>query len=120
MRALPILLEPRSVFLGRRESADSYSYLGCGVGVNLTDTNLLFDLGVLMRKTKTTLAQIAAIAMLSVGAIALSSATVGAAVDLSQSDLSSIANAVDGAIASAKAGLPAGATEAQINAAVAA
>ena len=73
-----------------------------------------------MRKTKTTLAQIAAIAMLSVGAIALSSATVGAAVDLSQSDLSSIANAVDGAIASAKAGLPAGATEAQINAAVAA
>ena len=73
-----------------------------------------------MRKTKTTLAQVAAIAMLSVGAFALSSATVGAAVDLSQSDLSSISNAVDGAIASAKAGLPAGATEAQINAAVAA
>jgi hypothetical protein len=73
-----------------------------------------------MRKNKTTLAQFAAIAMLSVGAVALSSASVGAAVDLSQSDLSSIANAVDGAIASAKAGLPAGATQAQINAAVAA
>jgi hypothetical protein len=81
---------------------------------------LSFDLGVLMKKTRTTLSQIAGIAMLSVVAMALSSATVGAAVDLSQSDLSNIANAVDGAIASAKAGLPAGATEAQVNAAVAA
>lgn len=70
-----------------------------------------------MRKTKTTLAQFAGIALLSVGAFALSASTASA--DLSQTDLSSIATAVDNAIAAAKAALPPGATEAQINAAVA-
>jgi len=72
-----------------------------------------------MRKTRTQLAKFAAIAMFSVGAMALSSSTVGAAVDLSATDLSSISSAVANAIATAKAGLPAGATEEQIHAAIA-
>jgi hypothetical protein len=71
-----------------------------------------------MRKTKTQLAKFAAIAMLSVGAMALSASTVGAAVDLSARDLSAIKTIVSEHIAAAKANLPAGATEAQINAAL--
>lgn len=71
-----------------------------------------------MKKTKTTLAQFAAIAMLSVGAFALSSANVGAAVDLSAADLSSISTAVQTAINNVTVG--SGFTQAQIDAAYAA
>jgi hypothetical protein len=77
-------------------------------------------LGVFMRKTKTQIAKFAAIAMLSVGAMTMSVSTVGAAVDLSARDLSAIKTIVSEHIAAAKANLPAGATEAQINAALAA
>jgi len=72
-----------------------------------------------MRKTGTQLAKFAAIAMLSVGAIALSASTVGAAVDLSATDLSSINTAMANAIANAKAGLAPNATPQAIEAAVA-
>lgn len=73
-----------------------------------------------MRKTKTTqLAKFAAIAMLSVGAMTLSATTVGAAVDLSARDLTAISSIVSQHIDAAKASLPAGATQAQIDAAIA-
>jgi len=68
-----------------------------------------------MKKTKTQLAKFAAIAMMSVAVTALSASTVGAAVDLSSADLSSINNAVAGAIASLETGLPPNATQAQID-----
>jgi uncharacterized membrane protein YgcG len=68
--------------------------------------------------TRTKLAKFTAIAMLSAGAMALSASTVGAAVDLSERDLTAITKIVDEHIAAAKAGLPAGATAAQIDAAV--
>ena len=73
-----------------------------------------------MRKNKSQLAKFAAIAMLSVGVMTLSASTVGAAVDLSATDLSSISTAMGNAIASAKASLPANATPEQVHAAIAA
>jgi uncharacterized membrane protein YgcG len=73
-----------------------------------------------MRKTRTQLAKFAAIAMLSVGAMALSASTVGAAVDLSATDLSSINTAMANAIANAKAGLAPNAGPLAVEAAVAA
>ncbi|HUO93166.1 MAG TPA: hypothetical protein VMU22_09605 [Rhizomicrobium sp.] len=73
-----------------------------------------------MTKTKTHIAKFSAIAWMSVAAIALSAATVGAATDLSASDLSSIDTAVGNAIAAAKANLPATASRADLDAAVAA
>jgi hypothetical protein len=73
-----------------------------------------------MRKTRTQLAKFAAIAMLSAAAVALSASTVGAAVDFSTGELSTIDTAMANAIASAKAGLPAGATGEQVEQAVAA
>ena len=72
-----------------------------------------------MRKTKTQLAKFAAIAMLSVGAMALSVSTVGAAAEFSTGELATISSTVDNAIAQAKASLPANATQEQINAAIA-
>ena len=75
-------------------------------------------LGVFMKKTRTQLAKFAAIAMMSVGVMALSASTVGAAVDLSSGDLQSINTAMSNAISAAKASLPANATQAQIDAAI--
>lgn len=88
----------------------------CGVGKGGFATLL----GVLMRMTKSQFAKFAAIAMFSVGAMTMSASTVGAAVDLSASDLSTISTAVSSAIASAKASLGPNATSAQIDAAIAA
>lgn len=70
-----------------------------------------------MKNMKTRIAKLSAIALLSVGAMALSAS---AAIDLSSADLSSISSAVSNAIASAKASLPANATPAQVDAAIAA
>lgn len=73
-----------------------------------------------MKKTRTQLAKFAAIAMLSACAMALSASTVGAAVDFSTGELSTINTAMSNAIATAKAGLPAGATGEQAEQAIAA
>ncbi len=73
-----------------------------------------------MRMTRTHFAKLAAIAMLSAAAVALSATTVGAAAEFSTGELSTIDTAMANAIASAKAALPAGATGEQIEQAVAA
>jgi len=77
-------------------------------------------LGVFMRMTRTQFAKFAAIAMLSASAMALSVSSVGAAAEFSTGELSTIDTAMANAIASAKAGLPAGATGEQVEQAVAA
>jgi hypothetical protein len=70
-----------------------------------------------MTRNRFRLAQICAIALLSASSLVLWPGAAGAAMD--QADLSGIAAAVDSAISSAKAGLPPGVSQAQINAVVA-